>query len=102
MRSVEKRLWRLESKRSQSERLAIEGLATVAHVLPREHKESLAAGGRVVIDWYRIVSGVMWGRERLSYDLADRGQCCESNGYLIDAIQELHQTCSYRDKPGSC
>src|SRR5438045_9205815 len=102
MRSVEKRLWKLESKRSQSERPAIEGLATVAHVLPRERKENLAAGERVVIDWFRIISGVIWGRERLSHDPADRGHCCEPNGYLVDVIQELHQACSYRDQPGSC
>jgi hypothetical protein len=102
MRSVENRLRKLESNLTQPEQPAIEGLATVAHVLPRERKENLVASERVVIDWYRIVSGVIWGRERLSNDPADRGRCCERNGYLVDVIQELHQACSYRERPGWC
>lgn len=61
MRSVENRLRKLEAKRSRSEQPAIEGLATVAHVLTQERKENLAAGERVVIDWYRVLSGVIWG-----------------------------------------
>jgi hypothetical protein len=102
MSSLEDRLRKLELKLSQCERPAMEGLATVAHVVPRERQGKMATGERVVIDWYRIVGGVIWGRERLSDDPADRGRCCEPSGYLVEVIRELHQTCSYREQPGSC
>ena len=102
MSSIEDRLRKLELNSSQSERRVIEGLATVAHVVPRERKDNMATGERVVIDWYRIVCGVFWGRERFSNDPADRGRCCEPSGYLVEVIRELHQDCSYREQPGSC
>jgi hypothetical protein len=102
MGNIENRLCKLESNRNHSERLVVECLATLAHVLPYERKQNLAVGQHVVIDWYRTVSGVIWGRERISDVPADRGRCCERNGYLVEVIQELHQTCSYRERPGWC
>jgi hypothetical protein len=102
MRNIETRLRRLEAKLNPPEKPVVIGLATVANPLPRERKKNLAAGESVVIDWYRNVNGVSWGRERISTDPADQGRHCQRGGYLVDVIQELHQACTYREQAGSC
>jgi hypothetical protein len=102
MRNIEIRLRKLEAKLNPPEKPVVIGLAVVANALPRERKKNLAPGERVVIDWYRNVNGVSWGRERISTDPADEGRHCRRGGCLFDVIQELHQACSYRVQAGSC
>ena len=102
MRNIENRLRKLDAKLTPPEALNICGLATVAHGLPRERKNNLAPGERVVIDWYQDIGAVLWGRERITNDSTDRGRCCTRKGYLVDVIQELHKVCSYRQQTGSC
>jgi hypothetical protein len=101
MRGIENRLRKLESKRQAKQQPDV-GLAMVMHGLPLKRTQNLADGERVVIDWYRDFGGWVEGRERISSDPADRGHACKNGGYLIDVIQELHQTCSHRERSGSC
>jgi hypothetical protein len=80
MRNIEIRLRKLEAKLNPPEKPVVIGLAVVANALPRERKKNLAPGARVVIDWYRNVNGVSWGRERISTDPADEGRHCRRGG----------------------
>jgi hypothetical protein len=101
MRDIENRLRKLESKLKPSERPPVR-MAAVMHALPGKRKRNLAAGERIVVDWYRDFGGVIEGRERISTDLADRGRVCKRGSYLLDVIRELHQTCAHRERTGCC
>ena len=102
MKAIERRLRKLEAKRNPPVKRVVSGLASVAHALPWARKQNLAPGERVVVDWYRHSNGVFWGRERISFDPADPGRHCNRGGYLVEVIQELHQTCPDRKLEGSC
>jgi hypothetical protein len=98
----ENRLQKIELKRNPPQRVVATGLCTVAHSLPAERKTNLAAEERVVVDWYFHSNGVVWGRERVTEDLADQGRCCKRDGYLLDVLHELHEACLHCDQVGSC
>jgi hypothetical protein len=101
MRDIENRLRKLESKRQYNRQTDV-GLAMVMHGLPLKRTQNLGEGERVVIDWYRDFGGYVEGRERISNDPADLGRSCRNGSYLLDVIQELHQTCSHREGTGCC
>jgi hypothetical protein len=69
--------------------------------LPKGEIEQLAPNERVVNDWYRDLGGIVWSRERITTDPDDCGRRCEPDGYLIDALQEIHRDCWYRTQ-GVC
>jgi hypothetical protein len=101
MPTIENRLRKLESRLKPSEQPSVR-MAVVMHPLPGKRKRNLASGERVVVDWYRDFGGVIEGRERICTDQVDRGRVCKRGGFLIDVIQELHQTCGHRERTGSC
>jgi hypothetical protein len=102
MQSIDRKLRKLEMARAPSEEGGCQGLAFVWHWIPRERKQNLAPGERVVVDWYRSVPGMLLGRERIATDPADQGRKCFRNGYLLDVLTEIHHQCAYRERTGSC
>jgi hypothetical protein len=102
MRNIENRLRKLEAKRNPPNKPVVVGLATVTHRLPWERIQNLAAGEHMVIDWYRHLNGVSWGRQRISADPADHGRRCQQGGYLVDVMQELHLACPHHEGTGWC
>jgi hypothetical protein len=102
IRNIENRLRKLELKMELHERQSCRAVGWVTEHLPTERIQNLAANERVVVDWFRDCGGFVPGRQRISTDPADQGRHCEEGGYLLDVIQELHQTCSYRERSGSC
>ena len=102
MDRTEHRLQKLELKQNPPPRVVATGLCTVAHSLPAERKRNLEADERVVIDWYLHSNGVVWGRERITQDPADKGRCCKKDGYLLDVLVALHEACPHCEQVGSC
>jgi hypothetical protein len=102
MNNIERRLRILEEKRNPPEELVVSGLALATHKVPWKRMQSLAAGERMVVDWYRHSGALSRGRERITTDPADKGRHCKRGGYLVDVIQELHQVCRNRELEGSC
>jgi hypothetical protein len=100
MPTIENRLRKLESRLKPSEPSV--RMAVVMHPLPGKRKGNLVAGERVVVDWYRDYGGLIEGRERISTDPTDRGRVCKRGSYLLDVIQELHQTCGHLARTACC
>jgi hypothetical protein len=67
-----------------------------------ERRKSMQPDERIVVDWYRNYIGVTEGRNRITTDPADQGRKCTVGGYLLDVIEEIHQSCSHREQPGYC
>jgi hypothetical protein len=99
--SIDRKLRKLEMARASREQGVCRKLAAVWHGAPTERIRALAPGERVVIDWYRDGS-TLWGSHRITTDPADRGRKCVRDGYLLDVLQEIHQSCWHREQTGSC
>src|ERR1700680_1511709 len=97
--NIENRLRKLESRLAPRQRWK---LTMVVRAPRRQRLQNLAAGDGVVVDWYRDFGGYIQGRKRIPTDEADQGRHCSRGGYLLDVIQEIHQTCYFRERTGSC
>jgi hypothetical protein len=102
MRRIESRLRKLEARLELRNEPQCAGLAFVWHFLPLERKNNLGPGERVVVDWFRNSNSITQGRERITVDAADNGRKCKRDGYLLDVVAEIHQSCSHRESTGSC
>jgi hypothetical protein len=70
----------------------------VVNSLEAERRNQLAAGERIVQDWFRNDHQYVLARERITSQADDRGRRCAWNSYLEDVIRELHQQCEHRDR----
>ncbi|MCU1338460.1 MAG: hypothetical protein JWO19_4041 [Bryobacterales bacterium] len=102
MRRIESRLRKLEAQREVRDQPQVRGLASVWHCVPIERKKNLGPRERVVVDWYRNQGAMTYGRERITHDPEDQGRKCKAGGYLLDVLEELHQSCSRKEVAGSC
>jgi len=101
MRRIETRIRKLEAELQLDGQPQVTGLACVWHCVPIERKKNLALGERVVVDWYRNWGALTHGRERVTQDPEDHGRACKRGGYLLDVLEELHQSCVCKNM-GSC
>jgi hypothetical protein len=91
---VEKKL-RLVAQRSSD---SWPPLVVVVYHMEAERRKQLAAGERIVQDWFRNDHQFVLARERITSQADDFGRRCAVNGYLEDVVRELHQQCVYRDR----
>jgi hypothetical protein len=101
MRRIESRIRKIEAELQLGGQPRVTGLACVWHRVPIERKKNLGPGERVVVDWYRNWGTMTHGRERVTKDLEDHGRVCKRGGYLLDVLEELHQSCVSKGR-GSC
>jgi hypothetical protein len=102
MRRIESRIRKLEAQPQLDSQPEVRGLGCLWRRLPWERKQNLAPGERLVVDWYRNWGTMTHGRERVTQDPEDHGRACKRGGYLLDVLEELHQTCSRKATTGSC
>ena len=93
------RLEHLEARRTPKQTVC---LVFVWRWIPKDRRENLAPGERIVQDHYRQCGQLINARQRITTDPDDHGRRCEPEGYLEDVIQELHKNCWYRERGGSC
>jgi hypothetical protein len=74
----------------------------ISEALPDDRVQNLAAGERIVLDYYRHRGRLIDARERITSDSKDHGRRCEPKGYLCDIIEEIHANCCYQSKTGYC
>jgi hypothetical protein len=102
MRRIESRLRKLEAQVAIRDRPTCDGVACVMHGVSEERRKNMSPNERIVVDWFRNRDHVTEGRKRITADPTDQGRKCTRNGYLLDVIEELHQSCFHREKPGHC
>jgi len=96
-RGLERRLARLEQRLGP---IDLPGFVVVVKATYRKQRDSLAPDERIVHDWFRRDNGYVLARERSTANPDDEGQRCEPGGCLMAVIQELHETCEFRE--GGC
>ena len=101
MRRIESRVRKLEAQLQLDSQPQVRGLGCLWRRLSWERRRNLAPGERVVVDWYRNWGTMTHGRERITQDPEDHGRACKPGGYLLDVLEELHQSCSFKST-GSC
>jgi hypothetical protein len=102
MHRLESRLRKLEEQIESREEPECTGLASVWHRISIERRKNLAPGERIVVDWYRDRNSLTIGRERITDEPEDLGRRCKAGGYLLDVLEQIHQSCAQRGPFGSC
>jgi len=95
-RSLERRIRRLELV---STARSINEAVIILVVAPDRDPEQ---GERVVVDGFRDVGNIVWGRERITAEPNDNGHRCERHGYLADVLAQIHEQCPWRETGGVC
>jgi Terminase large subunit, T4likevirus-type, N-terminal len=70
-RALVRRLERVEERWSFSRQCG-PGMLAILEPIDRSRRQALAAGERIVVDWVETPQGLLWGRERITADLADQ------------------------------
>ena len=93
---------RLGQLQAQMTPQQIHSTVFIWHWIPKERRENLAPGERIVLDHYRRSGCAISALQRITTDPNDQGRRCEPGGYIEDIIQRLHQACPLRETHGSC
>jgi hypothetical protein len=87
-RDLLRRLAKLE-ERDRPQALPLLRTVSITDCIEERQRKALAAGERIVLDWYSDVNFEVLARERITTDPGDEGRRCEASPPLPPRYTEL-------------